>query len=71
MFDCFENENIVDKEPAIATQHAVMLKEQFQHGNDFHSGCPHPPKAIALDDRATARQIYAEGGEKVPAELLS
>ncbi len=69
-FDCFENENIVDKEPTIASQHAEMLKAQFQHGHGFHSGCPHPPKRGGSEDRKAARQIYAEGGEKIPAELL-
>jgi iduronate 2-sulfatase len=69
-FDCFENENIVDKEPAIASHHAEMLKAQFQHATDFHSGCPHPPKLRGSDDREVARQIYAEGGEKIPAELV-
>ena len=59
----------MDKEPAVASQHAAMLMAQFKHGDDFHSGCQHPNNG-GPDDRAAARQIYAEGGEKIPAELL-
>jgi hypothetical protein len=69
VISCFENENIVDKEPTIASQHAAMLKENFMHGADFHSGCPHYHKKASAEDREAARQIYAEGGEKVPAGL--
>ena len=69
-FDCFENVNEAtdSKNAAVITRHAALIKAQFSCA---HEACNHgcPGDNPSEEDAASARQIFVEGGERLPAGL--